>query len=122
MKKKDLMVIGVILLAAALLMGARMLYRQNMTADVVIIQADGKEYARVPFSSPQQITVSGPNGEKNVVEISAEGVSMESANCPNQDCIRQGMVTRENLDYRPNQGLIICLPNRVSVELQLGVE
>ena len=84
----------------------------------MIIQVDGREYARVSPDRPQMITVSQPDGKENVVEITEQGVRMHSANCPHNDCVRQGEVTKENMDYRPNQGLIICLPNRVSVELR----
>ncbi len=120
MKKKDLMVIGVILVIAGILMGFRGLYRQKMTEDMVIIQLDGQEYARIPLTKPQQVTIGQPGGETNIVEISEDGAVMLFSTCENQLCIHQGKVTRENMDYRPNQGFIICLPNRVSVELQTG--
>lgn len=120
MKKKELITIGTILILAGLLAGVRFWYRQSMTDHAVIIQVDGREYLRVSTDKPQKITVSQPDGQENVVEITENGVRMYSANCPNNDCVRQGEVTRENMDYRPSQGLIICLPNRVSVELRAG--
>ena len=54
---------------------------------------------------------------ENVIHITAEGVYMESANCENHDCVKQGMVTFENRADRILGNMIICLPNEVTLEL-----
>ena len=119
MDKKNLLVIGGILLLAAVLLAVTLLARP-MTAvqeDTVIITIDGEEYARVPLSRPQTVTVAQENGCVNVVEISDHGAVMRSSTCDNQLCVQMGEVTVDNWEFRPNQQFIICLPNRVSVEL-----
>jgi hypothetical protein len=119
MEKKNLLVIGIVLLAAMALL-AGVLLNRPMTAvdeDMVIISVDGKEYARVPLSKPQTVTVAQKDGSVNVVEVSDHGAVMLSSTCDNQLCVEMGEVTVDNWEYRPNQQFIICLPNRVGVEL-----
>lgn len=119
MNRKNWVVIAIIVLAAAVLLALTLLNRP-MTAveeDMVIIAVDGKEYARVPLSKPQTVTVSQENGSVNVVEVSSRGAVMASSTCDNQLCVHMGEVTVDNWESRPNQQFIICLPNRVSVEL-----
>ena len=119
MDKKNLLVIGIVVLLAAVLL-AVVLVNRPMTAvteNTVIITIDGKEYARVPLSQPQTVTVTQKNGCVNVVEVSDHGAVMLSSTCDNQLCVRMGEVTVDNWEFRPNQQFIICLPNRVSIEL-----
>ena len=119
MDKKNLLVIGIIVLLTAVLLTVAILTRP-MTAveeDMVIITIGGKEYARVPLSKPQTVTVAQDNGCVNVVEVSDHGAVMLSSTCDNQLCVNMGEVTVDNWEYRPNPQFIICLPNRVSVEL-----
>ena len=120
MDKKNMLVIVVVAVVALALLAAVTLLRPQMTAveeDTVIITVDGKEYARVPLSKPQIVTVKQKNGSVNVVEVSSRGAVMVSSTCGNQLCVQMGEVTVDNWQFRPNQQFIICLPNRVSVEL-----
>lgn len=120
MDKKNMLVIAAVLLAALALLAVVMLMRPQMTAvdeDMVIIAVDGKEYTRVPLSKPQTVTVAQENGCVNVVEVSSRGAVMLSSTCDNQLCVNMGEVTVDNWAFRPNQQFIICLPNRVSIEL-----
>ena len=119
MNRKNWMVIAALVLGAALLLAVTLLNRP-MTAveeDSVIITVDGKEYARVPLSRPQTVTVSQKDGKVNVIEVSSRGAVMARSTCDNQLCVHMGEVTVDNWEFRPNQQFIICLPNRVSVEL-----
>lgn len=119
MDKKNLLVILIVLLVSVGLLAAVLLNRP-MTAveeDMVIITIDGKEYTRVPLSKPQTVTVKQDNGCVNVVEVSDHGAVMLSSTCDNQLCVQMGEVTVDNWEFRPNQQFIICLPNRVGVEL-----
>ena len=119
MNRKNWVVIAIVVLAAVLLLALTLLMRP-MTAveeDMVIITVDGKEYTRVPLSKPQTVTVSQASGSVNVVEVSDHGAVMAHSTCGNQLCVQMGEVTVDNWQFRPNQQFIICLPNRVSVEL-----
>ena len=119
MNKKNYLVIGGILLIAAVMLTLTLLNRPMTVVDedVVIMSVDGKEYARVPLSKPQTVTVAQKDGSVNVVEVSDHGAVMLSSTCDNQLCVEMGEVTVDNWEYRPNQQFIICLPNRVGVEL-----
>ena len=120
MNKKNMLVIGLVAVIVLAMLAVMPLLRPQMTAveeDTVIITVDGKEYARVPLSKPETVTVAQDNGCVNVVEVSDRGAVMLSSTCDNQLCVNMGEVTVDNWEFRPNQQFIICLPNRVSIEL-----
>ncbi len=119
MDKKNYLVIGGIVLIAVMTLAAGMLLRPAPAVDenMVIITVNGEEYARVPLSQPRTVTVDQGNGCVNVVEVSERGAVMHSSTCDNQLCVKMGEVTVDNWEFRPNQQFIICLPNRVSIEL-----
>ncbi len=119
MDKKNTLVIGGIVLIAVIALAAGMLLRPAPAVEenMVIITVDGKEYARVPLSQPRTVTVDQGNGCVNVIEVSERGAVMHSSTCHNQLCVKMGEVTVDNWEFRPNQQFIICLPNRVSIEL-----
>ena len=117
MERKNWLIPLAIAIAAALLLPLSLLLRPAAEESVVIITVDGGEYARVPLSQPRTVTIEQPGGEVNVVEVSDHGAVMLSSTCENQLCVHMGEVTVDNWEFRPNQAFIICLPNRVSVEL-----
>lgn len=119
MDKKNWLVIAIVAALAVLLLAVSLFNRpmQAVEEDMVVITVDGKEYARVPLSKPQTVTVKQDNGCVNVVEVSDHGAVMASSTCDNQLCVNMGEVTVDNWEFRPNQQFIICLPNRVSIEL-----
>ena len=117
MDKKNWLLIGAVVLLAAALMGVSVLMHTPVDENMVIITVDGKEYARTPLTKPGEIVVDQGDGTVNVVMVTAEGAYMASSTCKNQQCIHMGEVTLSNWETRPNQAFIICLPNRVSVEL-----
>ena len=54
-----------------------------------------------------------------LAELNKNGFFMESASCPNQECIGQGEVTIDNWKSRKLLEQVICLLNRVTVSLDL---
>lgn len=117
MDKKNWLIPLAVAAAALLLLALSFALRPKAPESVVIVTVDGEEYARVPLSSPRTVTVTQPDGAINVIEVSDHGAVMKSSTCRNQLCVHMGEVTVENWETRPNQAFIICLPNRVSVEL-----
>ncbi len=115
-KKNWLLIGGVVLLAAALLVLAKGM-RTEAEENLVLISVNGQSYARVPLSRPQTVTVDQGNGCVNVIEVTSSGAVMQSSTCDNQICVHMGPVTLQNWELRANQQYIICLPNRVTVEL-----
>lgn len=122
-RKKDLIIIGIFLLVAAILYGGVLLFRGQMKlSGMVEVYADGVLYASAPLDTPQEIHVEQENGEVNIVRIADGAVSMASASCKNQQCLHQGSVTLENWTSRALGRKIVCSPNRVLVELALSGE
>ena len=80
-----------------------------LSGDFADLDSDGNSDAALRFTQE--------DGSVNVIEISERGAVMASSTCHNQLCVQMGEVTLDNWETRPNQQFIICLPNRVSVEL-----
>ncbi|MDO5112458.1 MAG: NusG domain II-containing protein [Clostridia bacterium] len=85
-------------------------------ANTVNIYVDGALYASVPLGEARDIAVAH-DGHVNIVAVDAQGVWMREADCPNGECVAQGKVTPDNMRTRPLGNRILCLPNRVTVEL-----
>lgn len=116
-KKNWLLIGGVALLAVVLLVVTQLLPKTQADVDCVIIRVGNEEYARVPLSQPQTITVEQENGAVNVIEVTENGMRMVSSTCGNQICVHQGFVTLDNWELKPQQQFISCLPNQVMLEL-----
>lgn len=84
----------------------------DVGAKSAVISVDGKEYAVYrlrDFSKPERVVIDTEFGH-NTLEISASGVKMLEADCPDKTDVKCGMITK------PNQ-MLICAPNRVTVRL-----
>lgn len=62
-------------------------------------------------------TLSDGSEAENVIEFLPDGCRMASSSCENQDCVHQEEVTLSNRETRVLGNWIICLPNRVTLEL-----
>lgn len=80
----------------------------------VVIHVEGKLYGTYSLFKDQTITIE-EYGHYNRVEIKDGKVQMMEANCHNQLCVRQGVISSSNIP-------IVCLPNRVVVEIVDGEE
>ena len=104
MKKGD-----IILFLSAILLGISIILCGKFTAklgDTVIITKDGKIYGEYPLDSQMTVDVDS----HNFVRIENGTAYMIDADCPDKLCINQGKA-------RDNAKKIICLPNRVTVEV-----
>lgn len=128
MKKRDIILIVSILLAAAALFlvfkltgpkaseeeGARLClhHRQRQGVDKAHAGRDG-----------EGVSVRQSDGKLNKIQIT-EGneVYVKESSCDNHDCVKQGTISPENVGDRPLGNLIICLPNSVSIEVHYGEE
>lgn len=120
MKRKDIVAIIILLCIALItLFITRFTGKDDSNEAYVVIEVDGAEYKRVSLEEPQTVVIDR-DGKHNEVKITSNGVVMHNANCANQDCIMQGEVTLDNINTRLMGGWIVCLPNKVSVELVVG--
>ena len=117
MNRKNWFIIGGIAAFALLLLAlVPLLPKEAVTEDTVVIRLGDAEYARIPLSQPQTLTISQENGAVNVVEITENGMRMVSSTCQNQICVHRGWITIENWELMGG-AFISCLPNQVLLEL-----
>lgn len=141
MKRKDVLIIGGVLLTALVLLIVGRLQTPRVTegalptltitnaeelhAGEALAEADsylrikqGDEYYHlVPLNSEAEIVIKQDGNKENIIRIDKDSVVMHSANCPNQDCMRMGKLTLENREYRSFSRWITCLPHQLSLEL-----
>lgn len=84
------------------------------TGRMVHIAADGKEYATYPLMEDRTVAVE-QDGHINKITIKGGHVSMTFSDCANQNCVHQGEISNSSQS-------IVCLPNKVVVEIQGGNE
>lgn len=100
----------------------------------VIIKSGGEVFGRYPLSEDTEIEVPAPSGIKydspkgshlsedddsthytyyNTVAIKGGRVTVSSASCKNQVCVKHGSISK-------NGESIVCLPNRLIVTIEDG--
>lgn len=115
MKRRDIFVIGYVFAAA---LGLALLGFALRGGDgEVRVYLDGALYAALPLDEDTTLTVEQPGGAVNIVEIADGGVRMQHANCPTQTCVSCGWRYPDDVRLLPDAAWIVCLPNRVSIEL-----
>lgn len=84
------------------------------TGQMAVIFADGKQYASYSLLEDRAVTID-QNGHINKITIKGGHVSMTFSDCANQNCVHQGEISNSSQS-------IVCLPNKVVVEIQGGNE
>lgn len=77
----------------------------------VVIKSGGEIYGRYPLSEDAEIAVPAPSGGENIVTIKGGSVTVSSASCKNQVCVRHGSISKSGES-------IVCLPNRLIVTIE----
>ncbi len=109
MKRRDFILIGVILAVALILFGVIELTKEE--GAYVIVRIDGNEAARYSLSENGEYSL---NDGTNVLRIEDGKAYLTDANCPDHLCVKRGKVYR-------NGETITCLPNKLTVTVY-GVE
>lgn len=73
-----------------------------------VVYKDGEEIARIRLDSVTESYTIPLDG--NTILVEPGKICMQSADCPDKLCIHQGTLT--------TQGRIVCLPNRVLIEME----
>lgn len=103
LKKKEIIIfLFLILLAVAAIF---ILNGINIGANRVVITVDGETLYNVPLYKNTEIKL-----EHNTVVIENGSVRVRDADCKNQICVNTPALTSSG-------GQIICLPNKVTVEV-----
>lgn len=123
MKKRDVfLILAVVLIAAALLLVMSMSNRGKEAAGRMKVYVDGKLYDTVTIQNGRDYEVKQKDGSVNVIRMTENGFYMLSSTCHNQLCIEQGEANADNWNKRSLGTHVICLPNRVDVELELTAD
>lgn len=100
--------LALLIAAAALLLSAR------PQGGVAVVEVDGEEVARrelFRLTEPELLPVTGKNGIALTVEFSPSGARVVEADCPDQTCLRTGLLTQAGESA-------VCLPGRVVLRLE----
>lgn len=110
-----LVVLAVVLLAAGCALAA---WGQGGEGEglTAVVSVDGAETERVPLDGSAAERVYSGNGYTLTVQFcpgETRGVRVEAADCPTQDCVHTGIITRGGQS-------IVCLPARIIIRLEGG--
>ena len=105
----------ILLLAAALTVGLWSWNQSQSGALTAVVSVDGQETDRVVLSelSAQEERTYSHSGYTLTVVFSPEAVQVTHSDCPTQDCVHMGEITRGGQS-------IVCLPARIVVQLEGG--
>ena len=101
-------------LALTVMASAAWIVFRDQTANdpQVIVEVDGEVYCRYDMDEVDGIIpISTPNGGENRLYVQEDLVFMDSANCPDKLCVKQGVI-------RDSTVPIVCLPNKVIVRIE----
>ncbi len=109
MKKRDIVLIALLLGAAlGLYFGAQLLGADKVSSVVVTI--DGEEVLRKPLAVNNSYEIRQEDGSVNVITVENGAVFMKEANCRDGLCMQQGRM-------RSAAKTIVCLPHKLVVTL-----
>ena len=106
--KRDLLLVGILLLAAILLF-FYMRNRQDVGA-VAVVTVDGEEVGRYPLKKSGTFSL---NGGSNILVVEDGMAWVSEASCPDKVCMGMGKISK-------NGEFIACLPNRLIVVIEGG--
>lgn len=107
--KKEIILIAAILAAAGILyIGNRVFF--SKPARQAEISVDGKVVKTLDLNRNGEFLVDGFDGGTNLVVVKDGQVCVKEASCPDKVCVHQGSIHQSG-------DLIVCLPNRVIVQI-----
>ena len=114
MNKATKAILAALVLAVAA-SGAWILFRDGSVEQPrVVIEVDGEVYCEYDMDEVDGIIpVSTPNGGENRLWVQEDLVFMDEANCPDQTCVKQGVIKDGTVP-------IVCLPHKVIVRIEGG--
>ncbi len=107
-KKNDIILISVVIALSIILITVFALIFLGK-GETVVVRIDGKEYARLPLDSDNELLIKSDYGE-NLLIIKDSTAYIKSATCPKQVCVNSGELS----EISP----IICKHNHVSITLE----
>lgn len=108
MKKKDFILIFIILIVIAVTFGINQLINAK-DGEKIEIYVDNNLYKTYDIDDEDEIKIESNEGY-NVVKIHDHGVEIDEASCPDKVCVHEGFITK------PSES-IVCLPNKVHIKI-----
>lgn len=109
MKKADLIVIAIILLAAGGL--ALALMTSSSEGEYAVISSDGAELMRLPLNGEPCLHTIRTDTGYNIILVGGGSARVEDSDCPDRLCVHRGAIDK------PNQ-TAVCLPHRVVLSIE----
>jgi len=110
-KKKDIILLGVILVLA--LAGFLVFKFTQKDGKMVVVTVDGAVYKEYPLNKDFSTTIYGVNGSTNLLVIKDGYADVTEASCPDKICVKSRKINKTGES-------IICLPNKVVVKITGG--
>lgn len=107
--KKDAVFLGLLLLVAILVFFFTGYFQKEQGA-MVKVTVDGKVYGTYALEKEQTVDIKTGDKTTNILKISDGKAKMLTADCPDQLCVHQQAISKENQT-------IVCLPNKVVAEV-----
>lgn len=110
-RRMKLNIIAVLVIVAVALAAAAAANALGSAVDArtaVIQDEDGNTFT-MPLSQDDVLTVASSAGT-NMIEVQAGKVRVSEADCPNQDCVEQGWISKAGQQ-------IVCLPHKLVVNI-----
>ncbi len=109
MKKRDLIIIALLLACAGVLYLVSQVSLGG-EASTVVVTLDGTEVLRRPLAMEDTYEIAQEDGSVNIIAVENGAVYMKEANCRDGLCIRQGKM-------KNGAKTIVCLPHKIVVQL-----
>ena len=115
MKKNDIILIAIILvITIGCLFGMRIWQKNNTMGDALaVVTIDGEVYGEYPLSEDLTERIDLPDGSYNVLTVKDGYAQVTEASCPDQICVHHNHI-------KYSGETIVCLPNKLVVEVQGG--
>lgn len=115
MKKNDfILMAALIVIAAATFLGVSLYSRISTKEPEAVVYLDGKEQGRYPLSEDTTVEIR-QESSYNILQIRDGKADITEASCPDKVCV----------NHRPVNGQgesLVCLPNKMVVEIENGAE
>lgn len=111
-KRLLIAVVIILIILAASVISIFYMKTKNSSCNIAIIYVDGKKYMELNLEKTEDciIEIENANGNHNFIEVKNHDIRMNSSDCQNQLCVKQGFAGHSLVP-------IVCLPNNVVIKL-----
>lgn len=112
MKKNDLYLTGIILLAALAITTGYLLFFREDGANAQIT-VNGEVYRTIPLDQDTTLTIPSDGGHTNILTIHDGYADITDADCPDRLCVHQKKISKKG-------ETLVCLPHKVVISIISG--